>query len=135
MAAVGLTGRAGYAKMFLTTTISNKQKKGGMTQDKDNPRVVLNLTTEERRKMWNTLRNHYSSIFNNSDILLDLVEKKYLQIMEGRTKTQIGEETLNIVKKILTIISDNNHKAQNGVDALVTSKGEYSGCDNPPGSE
>lgn len=106
-----------------------------MTQDKDNPRVVLNLTTEERRKMWNTLRNHYSSIFNNSDILLDLVEKKYLQIMEGRTKTQMGEETLNIVKKILTIISDNNHKAQNGVDALGTSKGEYGWCDNPPGSE
>lgn len=106
-----------------------------MTQDKDNPRVVLNLTTEERRKMWNALRNHYSSIFNNSDILLDLVEKKYLQIMEGRTKTQVSEETLNIVKKILAILSVNNHKAQNGVDALGASKSEYGGCDNPPGSE
>lgn len=60
--------------------------------------VVMYLTDEEQKQVWNEVKQSFGSGYSQSGILYKLVQERYWQVKDGGTKRDLAVETLELVK-------------------------------------
>ena len=85
--------------------------------------AIMYLSDSEQKRIWDAVKASFGAGFSISGLLYRLVQDRYFEVTEGRTKRQIGESTLavategrDLTRQVLKILVDNHCKA-NGLQA------------------
>lgn len=109
---------------------------------KKSKQAIMYLNDPEQERVWDAVKRSFGAGYSISSLLYKLVQDRYYEVEEGKTKRMVGQKTLalaeqilDIDKEILAVVKSRHQAAVVGLDNLPSSRGEFCECDNPPGGE
>lgn len=109
---------------------------------KKSKQAIMYLNDPEQERVWEAVKRSFGAGYSISALLYKLVQDRYNEVEDGKTKRMVGQKTLAIAeqildidKKILAVVESRHQTVTVGLDNLPSSRGDFSGCDNPPRSE